>query len=246
MTLSLSQSAFAVGINIPASFLGVGGTPPYSYIVLNGGAGGTIDSGTGAYLAPPVVPTDPAHQFDTVQVTDALAATATAQIMVGDALLLFCDVVMRGLGLDPTRIWIWDQKIFQPTDYGLYVTVAEMEPKVIANVNSSPNTGDTQSQFVTFISRLEVNLISRDQSARLRKGQFIMALNSSYAEQQQKLNGFQISRVPKSLTNVSVQDGAAIPYRYSAWVNLQYAEPASSSQDYFSTFNVPPAVAVNQ
>lgn len=246
MTLSLSQSAFAVGINVPASFLGVGGVEPYTYAVIGAGAGGSINSSTGAYTAPAMVPTDPSTQFDTIQVTDSAATTATAQILVGDALLLLCDVIQRGMGLDSTRIWIWDQKIFLPTDFGLFVTVAEMEPKVVANVNSSPTGGATQNQYVTFISRIEVNLISRDTSARLRKGQFIASLNTAYAEQQQKSNSFQISKIPKSLTNVSVQDGAAIPYRYSAWFNLQYSEPASSAQDYFTDFNVPPTVAVNQ
>lgn len=246
MPLTLEQSAHAVGISVPASFLGVGGTPPYSYAVVPGGAGGSVNPTTGAYIAPPSVPTTPATQADTVRVTDSLSATADATVLVGDALLLFCDVVQRGMGLTPDRVWIWDQKIFQPTDQGLFVTVAEMEPRVIANNNSSPMSGDVQRQYVTYASRLEVNLISRDVSARLRRTDFLCAIRSAYAERQQKLNGFYIGPTPRSFTNMSVQDGAAIPYRYVAWVGIQYSEPATSAQDYFDTFENPPDVAVNQ
>ncbi len=244
MTLSLTQSVFAVGPNIPASFLATGGTAPFVYTVLPGGAGGTIDPSTGVYIAPSTVPTSAATQFDTVEVTDHVAATATAQIMVGDTLLLFCDVLQQGLGLANGRVWIWDQKIFQPTDNGLYVSVAEMEPKVVANNASTSADGASQVQYVVFKSKLEINLISRDSSARLRKSDFVMALNSTYSEQQQEINSFLIGKTPPMLTNISVADGAAILYRYTAWVNIQYSVGKTTGQQYFSSFSTT-AVAVN-
>ena len=114
MSLALAQSKTALAINLTASFLASGGSSPYAYSVLPGGAGGAIDSSTGLYTAPAVVPSDPSLLYDTIQVTDSLAATASAQILVGTPLLLFCEILQRQLGLANGRVFIWDQKIFNP------------------------------------------------------------------------------------------------------------------------------------
>jgi hypothetical protein len=244
VTLTLTQSATAIGPGRYVSFGASGGTSPYTYAVLPGGAGGTINSATGDYTGPAAVPASAATQYDTIQVTDAAAATATAKVMIGDALLLFCDIVETGMGLSPGRVYIWDQKIFMPSDAGLYVVVAESEPKPIGNINEPASSGTQQNQFVTWKSRLEVNLISRDNSARLQKSAFLMALNSTYATQQMEANSFYVAKTPVAFRNMSISDGAAIPYRYAVHLAIQYSEAAVSAEPYISSFSTP-VITVN-
>lgn len=133
MSLSLQQTKTAVAINITSSFLGVGGTPPYVYSVLPGGAGGSIDPGTGEYTAPSVVSSDPKLAYDTIQVVDSLAAVATSQILVGTSLILFCEILQREMGLANGRVYLWDQKIFQPSDNNLYIAVSVPSCKPFSN-----------------------------------------------------------------------------------------------------------------
>lgn len=241
--LSLSQTLTAVGPNITSSFLGVGGTMPYSYSVLSGGAGGTINGSTGKYIAPAAVPPDPSMIYDTIQVTDSLGNIATADILIGTPLLLFCDIIQTQMGLATGRVYLWDQKIFQPSDNGLYVAVSVLQCKPFGNNNVLDSSGNSV-QTVNMNANLQVDIISRGPEARDRKEEIIMALNSNYAQSQQEANSFYIGKLPPGgqFLNLSNVDGAAIPYRYNITVALQYFVTKTVPVPYFNTFTNPPTV----
>src|ERR1017187_4668952 len=124
MVLALAQTATAVCPRCPASFQGAGGTAPYTYYVLSGGAGGTIDLNTGVYTGPLYFKSSPFFNTDIIAVDDATGATAKAHILVGSPLLLLCEIIQKELLLESDRVYLWDQKIMQPTDFGLYVAVS--------------------------------------------------------------------------------------------------------------------------
>ncbi len=176
MTLSLTQTKTALGPGLTASFLGVGGSEPYAYTVATGGAGGTVDYSTGIYTAPAVLGTGPIHAYDTIVVTDYAAATASSTILVGTPLLLFCEILQKELGLANGRVYLWDQKIMQPTDSGLYVAVSVPSCKPFSNVNR--NVDGDQDQFVSMLATVDIDIISRGPEARDRKEEIILALNS--------------------------------------------------------------------
>ncbi len=234
MTLALTQSATAVGVLAPASFLAVGGTEPYVYSIDAGGAGGTIDPDTGAYVAPAVL--TPGKSFDTVRVTDDDATEATTTILVGSPLLLFCDIIQSEMGLANGRVYLWDQKIMQPTDSGVYVAVSVVTCKPFANVNRAT---DESQQYLSMMAQVDVDIISRGPAARDRKEEVLLALGSTYSEQQQTANGFYIARLPPGMRfiNLSNVDGAAIPYRYKISVNIQYCFTKNTAIEYYDDFS---------
>lgn len=240
MSLTLAQTKTALAPGLTASFLASGGTPAYVYSVIAGGAGGTIDSSTGIYTAPAVVPSNPAQAYDTIQVTDSLAATATSQILVGTALILLCEIIQSEMSLARGRVYLWDQKIFQPKDSGLYVIVGETNLKAFAN-NSvpDPNGGNNVIQSVNMMTTLDINAISRGPEARNRKEEILLALSSIYSEKQQEGNSFFIGKLPPGsrFTNLSFVDGAAIPYRYQISINMQYTVTKTKAVDYYDTFD---------
>jgi hypothetical protein len=241
LTLSLTQSITAVGPLIPASFLGIGGVGPYFYEVLAGGAGGTINSSTGVYTAPASFSMDPKKNYDTVKVTDSTTATATAQILVGSPLLLFCDIIQKELSLANGRVYLWDQKIMQPTDSDLYVAVSVPRCKPFSNVNRAASNGlnlDAE-QYVSMSAIIDIDVISRGPAARDRKEEVILALNSVYAQQQQETNSFYVGKISQSsgFINLSDVDGAAIPYRYKISVAMQYVFKKTKQSQSFNDFD---------
>lgn len=237
MTLSLSQTLKAIGSGRTSSFLGVGGTAPYGYAVLAGGAGGTIDPTTGVYVAPAVASSNVLQAIDTIQVTDAAAATATATILVGTPLLLFCDILQRELGLADGRVYLWDQKLMQPKDAGLYVAVTVGRCKPFGNNNRAASGGGglDDEAYVAMHATLDVDVISRGPDARDRKEEVLLALASTYSQQQQEANSFYVATLPvgQQFINLSQVDGAAIPYRYRISVAMQYAATRTKAAPYF-------------
>jgi len=245
--LSLTQSKTALAINLMASFLAAGGTPPYTYSVRANGAGGTINSSTGIYTAPAVVNAGvygaPKQIYDVIQVLDNAGNIATAQILVGTPLLLFCEIIQNQLNLPNGRVYLWDQKIMQPSDSGLYIAVSVLSCKPFSNTNkfdgSSANSNSDQS--VNMYAQLQLDVISRDTEARDRKEEVIMALNSNYAQTQQEANSFYIGKLPpgSQFVNLSSQDGAAIPYRFNISVAMQYFVTKTVAVQSFDTFQTP-------
>jgi len=236
MSLALSQNYTAV---VPGSnfvqFVATGGTSPYTYGVLPGGAGGTINS-SGNYTAPSQMTAYPATSlFDTIQVTDSVLATTTAQILVGSPLFLFCEIIQNQLGLDANHIFLWDQKLFQPIDSGLYIAVSVESCKPFANNNYFDANGNAV-QTVNMYNQIGLDIISRGPAARDMKELVILALNSTYAQQQQEANQFYIGKLSTGFTNLSHIDGAAIPYRFHISVALQYVTTLTPAVPYYDTF----------
>lgn len=240
MSLALSSSLTAVAPGITSSFLATGGTGPYVYSVIPGGAGGSIDSATGVYTAPNVMGQTPKTLFDTIRVTDALGAMITAQVLVGTPLLLLCDIIQSEMGLSQGRVYLWDQKIMQPSDNGLYVAVSMQSCKPFGNnIGPDPISGWAEAiQSMSVLAQIDIDIISRGPAARDQKELVVMALQSIYAEQQQEANSFFVGKIPPAgrFLNLSMIDGAAIPYRYKISVQMQYVVRKQASVPYFDTF----------
>jgi hypothetical protein len=185
---------------------------------------------------------------DIVQARDSLGAIATASITVGNALILFCDIIQNQMALDSRHIYLWDQKILQPTDEKLYVAVSVPTCRPFGNTISYDGTGSGLNaiQYVNMMATVDVDIISRGPAARDQKEFVLMALNSTYSEQQQEANSFYISRLPAGnrFINLSEIDGAAIPYRYKISMAMQYTVTNVQAVSYFNVFATP-EVATN-
>lgn len=239
--MTLAQSATAVAPNCPASFLAAGGTAPYIYSVVSGGAGGAISPTTGAYVAPAQASSNPNQIYDTIRVIDAASATTTRQILVGVPLRLLCEIIQREMQLSIDRVYLWDQKKMMPKDDGLWVVVSEQSCKPFGNVNKFHGSlsENEARQYVAMQALVGIDMISRGPSARDRKEELISILKSDYAQRQQTTNSFMLASIPSTFVNLSEVDGAAIPYRYHISLQMQYAYTRTKMVSYFDDFPTP-------
>lgn len=237
MSLSLNATNLAISPGLKSNFQASGGSEPYIYTVLPNGSGGTINSSSGLYAPPARVNEDPEKLYDTIVVVDSIADSSSLAILVGDPLLLLCNILQIEMDLPADRVYLWDQKKNEPKDNGIYIIVSEMNPRPLANVNRLNSAGESE-QYVVMNTIVQVDIKSRGPGARMRKEEIILALNSNYSESQQEKNSFQIGRIPpgKRFVNLSQIDGMAIPYRYTIDVSIQYAFKKSKAAPYFSSF----------
>lgn len=238
MSLALLPTSPRVILRGAQPFSASGGTEPYTFSVLPGGAGGSINASTGLYSAPAV------SGSDTIQVIDDMGAKKTATITVLSVLQMFCDVLQTYLDLDDDQVYLWDQKINIPTDQRLYIAVAVLMVKPFGNTRLMVPSGGglVEQNSGNFYAEVDVNILSRGPEARDRKEEVILALNSLYSQQQQQANGFLISTLSHSFLNLSEIDGAAIPYRFNIRVALQYQITKTQSADYYDTFLAPSVI----
>lgn len=229
MSLTLIANTNAISPNLTTYFLGTGGTSPYTYTVVPGGAGGSINATTGFYTSPG------STGIDTIQVQDSLAATATKDIIVGTPLQLFCDILRNQLDLEDDQVFLWDQKFNLPQDSRLYIAVSLVSCKPFSNNNGFDSDGNFISS-TNFYSLLSLDIFSRNTLALDRKEEVILALKSIYSEQQQNLNSFFIAPLPTSFLNLSSVEGPAIPYRFNISVAIQYFVKKTPDVPYFDTF----------
>lgn len=224
-------------------FAGVGGVAPYTYSVVPGGAGGTIDEETGLYTAPdqftnPDDLYDPLKSIDTILVTDDNGDEAETTINVLGPLELVCDIIRKELGLDPDQVYIYDQKYDIPTDSRLYIPIGVLTPRPFANNKRYEVIGGvlTAIQSTNFASILNIEPLSRSTLALSRKEEIIMALMSDYSMQVQNAFSFYIAPITTSFVAINQEDGASIPYRFAMSITIQYAIEKKKVPDYFDKF----------
>lgn len=238
--LALSPSSSAITFGITKSLLASGGVAPYAYSVLPGGAGGLIDQ-NGYYGAPPYPNENPSKTFDTIQVEDSNGDTATAIVLVCNVGQLLCNIISTEMGLDSSRVYLWDQKIKEPTDFALWIVVGELACKPFGNNRRQEQSDDgfESFQYTNFMTTFSIDIFSRGPAARDRKEEVIMSLMSYYAESQQEANSFKIAKLPIGFVNLSQVDGAAIPYRFNLSFNVSYVVKKTKSVPYFDQFVSP-------
>lgn len=226
-------SRAAVRRGLTKNFSAFGGTEPYAYKVLKGP--GSIDGTTGVFTA------DDTSGLCVIQVTDFIGLKKNATILIGTPLELFCDIIQQELGLDDGRVYLWDQKVNSPNDYGLFVAVAAMTPRAFGNKMDYVDVNGAlyEEQSINFMTTLSVDVISRDNSARDRLEEVVMALKSTYSQQQQEANSFFVSTLPSAIVNLSEIDGAAIPYRFNFSVSIQYATKKTKQVPFYGSFSTP-------
>lgn len=239
MSLAIRQNLTYIAPGVPTVFEAYGGTSPYTYEVVAGGAGGSITSG-GIYTAPLSPNTYPSPNSDTILVTDNAGATSTAEISIGTPLELVCDIIRRVMGLGTDQVWMYNQKIKIPEDSRLYVAVGVLACKPFANGSRIDGSGAglDSVQSTNFQATLSLDIFSRNMSALYRKEEMLMALKSPYSTRQQEANSFKVFSIPTNFVNLSAVDGAAIPYHFSVNVNCQYFVRQTIVEDYFNEFSL--------
>lgn len=150
-----------------------------------------------------------------------------------------CRILQNQLDIPEGNIWIYNQKRNIPNDFGTYYVVSYLGQRVISNIRREEATVDglVEYQSLHSLANLMIDVFSRGKDAREARDNAIMALNSTYSQQVQEANGFQIARNSFQVTNTSEVEGVAELNRYSISFNVTYMSETRKSIDYFDTFS---------
>lgn len=218
------------GVRVPFGVFG--GVEPYTFSVVPdpvSPSGGSIDS-SGFYTA------SGKDGVDTIRVEDADGEIATYRIMVGGPLKIVADIIAKQMGLGADQVYLYNSKIKPPKDSRLYVSINQLTSRVFSSSNKQKNGEEDLAANV--FSPLDIMIFSRSTEALHRKEELVLALNSSYSEQQQELNSLKIGKISPAIVPVSQEEGAAIPYAFNITINIQYMVRKVGSYDYYDTLSL--------
>lgn len=158
---------------------------------------------------------------------------------MADPIKSICKILQRQLDLTDKQIWVYNQKRDIPNDFGIYYVVNYIGQRIIGNVRKEFATeqGLTEYQSVHLLAQYQLDIFSRDPKARGARDLAIMALNSTYSQQEQEKGGFQIARNSFQVTNTTEVEGVAELSRYSVSFNVTYMTETTKSIDYYDTFS---------
>lgn len=135
--------------------------------------------------------------------------------------IILCDIIATDMGLDPTRVVVYNQNWKSPKDDDIYIVVAEGSSRIIGNTNrfepadpgAEPPTVDREVKCVSVSTTYNVEITSRNTDAKYRKSEILAAIGSDYSEQKQELNQMRIFRTNQIL-DLSFIEGRSALHRY--------------------------------
>ncbi len=157
-------------------------------------------------------------------------------------------ILRSEMDLAADQVVIYNQRWLVPSDFRLYVSInltgsrpygvnrGYKARRVVNTPTESRCVLDEElsinSQDIVTINAYSSTAKDGSCAARARRNEVVMALNSTFAEQQQERYGFSIGRVPLSYVDVSEGEGTEMLTRYALTYNVLYAQSASKPVEF--------------
>lgn len=167
---------------------------------------------------------------------------------------VIAEILKREMGLKDGQIMLANQEYRIPNK-GLYIALSYGATTPISNVSRSvpsPN-GMREMQGVRVRHEIQIDILSQDNEARLRKEEVLMALRSVYSNEMQIKNSISIARNVGRLLDLSGIEGSRRQHRYVVTVPVFAVHLKETPVDHFDSFNAavnprankPPEVSVH-
>lgn len=160
------------------------------------------------------------------------------------------DVIQQSMGLKDSQVIFSNQKIFIPTP-GPLIVVRYLGPsKLICNVDESMDIGGvfTEMQTLSMFHLLQIDIMSYDDVARLRKEEIAFAINSLLSEAQQEMYNMNIARHTGTFLDTSfLEETKRITCYTTTVATVSVQQKQQPVGNYYTDFSkaLPPELAVN-
>lgn len=156
------------------------------------------------------------------------------------------DIIRKELNLSQQNVWIHSQnRKIPPESEELYCTVGCVDFLPISSKSTFKFTDATQEdpefgeevQTVYGRAAVQIDILSRNNQARIRRAELLMALNSYYSKSVQEKYQFRIFELPSRFLNTSGLEGGSEINRFSIVIRAMISEDKVKSSDYYDVFN---------
>jgi len=154
---------------------------------------------------------------------------------------VLADVLTAELELPAGHIVLTNQKWPIPKDQGLYIAIGTISSKVVGNNNYLRDAvgGAEEVQQIVVDEMVQIDALSFNADARVRKEEILMALASQACLRAQAVYGFQIARIPQGFMNVGSLEETAQLNRFTTTIIIKSIRTKVKTADYYETFLEP-------
>lgn len=164
---------------------------------------------------------------------------STSPTIAREPIKVIADVLQRELELQPNQVMLGYEKFNIPeSNLGLYIDLVYLGGKVISNANYSVDSGESMDevQEALMLHTIQIDLLSFDASARVRKEEIAMALGSIYAQSQMDQHSMQISRQPTPFVDAASLEETKMLNRFTTTILVTALHRKVKAAPFFDSF----------
>lgn len=146
-------------------------------------------------------------------------------------------ILVNELPIDKTRVWAYNSNIDLPQDNNLFIVLHYGERSPISNTIRYKTTQDglNEVQSMNVAENVIVSVMSKNTDARDKAPEVVMAMNSTFARQQQAKNKMHISILGDVLDNSFLEATSRIN-RFDVRLRVFVSFDKIKAVDYYNKF----------
>ena len=152
------------------------------------------------------------------------------------------DILKNQMDLRDDQIMLAYSKFNIPEKPDLYIALSHVSGKAVGNKSYFNPANNHEFIDTTMHELIQIDIMSFDASARLRKEEVVAAITSIFSEQQQEKYSFQIGRIPGEFVNASSLEETKILNRFTISVAVTSIHTIERFPDYYDQFPTPVVV----
>lgn len=145
------------------------------------------------------------------------------------------DIIRTEMELSQNNVWIRAQnRKIPPETEELYCVVGCVDFLPISSKSRFENEKEVQTVYGR--ASVQIDLMSRNNLARTRRAELLMALNSYYSKGVQDKYQFRIFELPQNFVNTSGREGGSDINRFTLVIRAMISEDKTKDTAYYDTF----------
>lgn len=147
-------------------------------------------------------------------------------------------IIDKEMNMPKNRVWAYNQNNDLPTDNNLFIVLHFGKRDVIANNNKYRQTiqGLEEIQTANIREDVMISLLSKNNDARDRAHEVLMAMRSTYSQQLQEKNHMHISTTG-DVYDASFLEGTSRINRFDVKIKVFKSYEKIKAVDYYNKFN---------
>lgn len=166
----------------------------------------------------------------------------TATVQAKEPIKVLAEILQAEMGMAEGQLMLGLENWKIPPNTGLYIALFYGNEEVVGSNNDFDPESNTEIQSVAMLHTVSIEAMSFDSSARLRKEEILMALNSMRAENVLSDNLMRIGQLPQGFLPIPELEETKQLNKYRITFAMNALHQKVKPADYYDKFPAPKVI----